>query len=447
MDSLEFKATGSLAAIFSFRLLGMFMVLPVLAIYAADLPFATPSLIGFALGIYGVTQAILQIPFGIWSDKLGRRPIIYLGLILFAFGAIIAANATSIWGIIIGRGIQGAGAISAAVMAQLSDLTSEQNRTKAMALIGASIGVSFGLSLILGPIIAKWFGLSGIFWLTSFLAIIGILILAFIVPKNSPITHLDNDINPLSFWQLLRNTELLRLNLGIFVLHAILMATFIIIPLILVNDIGIANEHHWHIYLIALITGFIGMLPLMLYGEKKRRLRLSFISAVTILLLCEIFLYFNHYNLLHIVIGMVLFFTAFNLLEATLPSLISKISPAGCKGSAMGIYATCQFFGTACGAMIGGLLLQHYGINSVIIFCAILALVWLIFAANMNEPPYVVSTKIDLTNFNNKQNDVVLAKILRINGVFDAIITEDNLALYVKYDSKITKLATIKHVI
>jgi len=421
------------------------MVLPVLATYAINLPSANASLIGVALGIYGITQAVLQIPFGIWSDKIGRKPVIYLGLSLFALGAVIAANATSIWWIIVGRALQGSGAISAAVMALVSDLTNDENRTKAMAIIGSCIGLSFAVSLVLGPIIANWFGLSGIFWLTSILALSGMLILAYIIPNKKPSSDLDADINPNSFINVLLNVELLRLNLGIFVLHAVLMATFLVIPLVLINEINLDKNHHWQIYLATLITGFAAMLPIMLYGEKKRQLKLSFVIAIVILLSGELFFYFFHYDILQILFAMFLFFMAFNLLEAMLPSLISKISPAGSKGTAMGVYATCQFLGTALGGIGAGFILQKLGINAVIIFCLCLVGAWLIIAAFMLEPPYVTSIKIVLSK--NNEPNLALHTALNLTGVRDAIIADDLQSLYIKYDNKVIKIEDIRYAI
>jgi len=446
MNKYELKITGALAAIFSFRLLGMFMVLPVLATYTLNLPNTTPALIGIALGIYGITQAILQIPFGIWSDKIGRKPVIYIGLALFALGAIIAASTNNIWGIIIGRAIQGSGAISAAVMAQVSDLTREQNRTKAMAIIGASIGTSFAFALILGPVLAKLGGLNLIFWFTAFLSISGMVILALVIPNNPPIYNAETNINQHNLWQLLANLQLMRLNLGIFVLHALLMATFVIIPLTLV-DTGLLKEQHWWVYLVALIAGFILMLPIMIYGEKMQHLRFSFIAAIMILLVCEIFMYFYHSNITYILIGLILFFTAFNLLEATLPSLISKIAPSGSKGSAMGIYATCQFLGTALGGIGAGFLLQHLDNNAVITACIAFAGVWLICAISMQEPPYLTTIKINLTTKQQEQSHLILNSVRNLNGVKNVVINEDKTILYVKFDSKLIQVANIEHVI
>jgi len=447
MNKHELKITGALAAIFSFRLLGMFMVLPVLTIYTLSLTGANSKLIGVALGIYGITQAILQIPFGIWSDKIGRKPIIFLGLILFALGAIIAANADSIWGIIIGRAIQGSGAISAAVMAQISDLIYEQNRTKAMAIIGASIGASFALSLVLGPILARWWGLSGIFWFTVFLSACGILILILVIPNHPPTFNDETNINPTSFWYLLSNLQLMRLNLGIFILHALLTATFVVIPLILIGDVGLPKEQHWWIYLTSVLAGFVLMLPIMIYGEKFHHLRLSFITAIIILLSCEIFIYFYHATLTNILISLILFFTAFNLLEATLPSLMSKIAPAGNKGSAMGIYATCQFLGTALGGVGAGFILQHSNSSVVIFGCIILAIIWLICALSMQEPDYLSTLKITLSGYSKDQSNLIVERVLKLNGVTNAMVNQDKTSLFIKFNSKIIKPANIEHVI
>ncbi|MGH8352010.1 MAG: MFS transporter, partial [Pseudomonas sp.] len=252
MSAGETRAAGGLALVFAFRMLGMFMVLPVLATYGMDLAGATPTLIGLAIGAYGLTQALLQIPFGMLSDRIGRRPVIYLGLLVFAAGAALAANADSIWGVIAGRVLQGAGAISAAVMALLSDLTREQHRTKAMAMIGMSIGLSFAVAMVVGPLLTRAFGLSGLFWSTAGMALLGLLIVAFGVPRaDHPLQHRESAVARQALGTTLRHPDLLRLNLGIFVLHAILMASFVVLPLALVEKAGLPKEEHWWVYLTA----------------------------------------------------------------------------------------------------------------------------------------------------------------------------------------------------
>ena len=344
MSSSETRAAGGLAMVFAFRMLGMFMVLPVLATYGMDLAGSTPALIGLAIGAYGLTQAVLQIPFGMLSDRIGRRPVIYVGLLIFAAGSVLAANADSIWGVIAGRVLQGAGAISAAVMALLSDLTREQHRTKAMAMIGMSIGLSFAVAMVIGPLLTRAFGLSGLFWATGAMALLGILIVAGIVPKDAgPLQHRESGVAAQALWPTLKHVDLLRLDFAILALHAVLMASFVALPLALVEQGGLVKEEHWWVYLTALLIGFFGMVPFIIYGEKKRQMKRVLLGAVSVLLVCELYFAFFGSSLRALVLGIVVFFTAFNLLEASLPSLVSKVAPAGGKGTAMGVYSTSQF--------------------------------------------------------------------------------------------------------
>ena len=311
MSAAEGKAAGGLAMVFAFRMLGMFMVLPVLATYGQELAGSTPALIGLAIGAYGLTQALLQIPFGVLSDRIGRRPVIYAGLLIFAAGSVLAANADTIWGVIAGRVLQGAGAISAAVMALLSDLTREQHRTKAMALIGMSIGVSFALAMVTGPLVTRAFGLSGLFWITAGLALLGIVIVAGMVPKaTAALQHRESGVARQALGGILRHRELLRLDLGIFILHAILMASFVALPLTLVEQAGLPRDEHWWVYLVAMLVGFFAMVPFIIYGEKKRQMKRVLVGAVALLLVCELYFWQLGHSLAALVIGAILFFMA-----------------------------------------------------------------------------------------------------------------------------------------
>ncbi|UVE17315.1 MFS transporter [Pseudomonas sp. LS44] len=436
MSGGETRAASGLALVFAFRMLGMFMVLPVLATYGMDLAGATPALIGLAIGAYGLTQAVLQIPFGMLSDRIGRRPVIYVGLLIFAAGAVLAANADSIWGVIAGRILQGAGAISAAVMALLSDLTREQHRTKAMAMIGMSIGVSFAVAMVTGPLLTRAFGLSGLFWVTAGMALVGIAIVALMVPRSAgPLQHRESGVAREAFAATLRHPDLLRLDLGIFVLHAILMASFIALPLSLVENGGLPKEEHWWVYLTALLVGFFGMIPFIIYGEKKRQMKRVLFGAVAVLMLCELFFWRFGTSLRALVLGTVAFFTAFNLLEASLPSLISKVSPAGGKGTAMGVYSTSQFLGAAAGGILGGWLFQHGGLGVVFLGCAALCAIWLAFAVTMREPPYVTSLRLPLSPVAVRDAGLI-ERLLAVDGVTDAVVVVEEAALYIKVDSE-----------
>ncbi|WP_459207550.1 MFS transporter [Pseudomonas sp. MLB6B] len=446
MSGTETRAAGGLALVFAFRMLGMFMVLPVLATYGMDLAGATPALIGLAIGAYGLTQAVLQIPFGMISDRIGRRPVIYLGLLVFALGSVLAAQADSIWGVILGRVLQGAGAISAAVMALLSDLTREQHRTKAMAMIGMSIGLSFAVAMVVGPLLTSAFGLSGLFLATGALAVVGLAIVAFVVPSaHSTLSHRESGVARQALGPTLRHPDLLRLDLSIFVLHAILMASFIALPLAYVGA-GLPKEEHWWVYLTALLISFFAMVPFIIYGEKKRKMKRVLLGAVGVLLLVEVFFWQWADNLRGLVIGTVIFFTAFNLLEASLPSLVSKVSPAGGKGTAMGVYSTSQFLGAALGGILGGWLYQHGGLSVVFLGCAALCVVWLVGTVGMNEPPYVTSLRLPLTP--EAMRDAGLAeRLMAVPGVTDAVVVADEAAIYIKLDTKILDRTTLERLV
>lgn len=444
MNAEERRATSGLSLVFAFRMLGMFMVLPVLATYGQDLSGATPFLLGLAIGAYGLTQAVLQIPFGMLSDRVGRLPVIYIGLLIFAAGSVVAGMSDSVWGVIAGRVLQGAGAISAAVMALLSDLTREQHRTKAMAVIGISIGISFAVAMVVGPLVTRGFGLSGLFWFTAAMAILGMFIIAFAVPKaTTQLQHRESGVAPDALASTLRNTALLRLDFGIFALHALLMASFIALPLTLIEYGGLPKEEHWWVYLIALFVGFFAMLPFIIYGEKQRQMKRVFIGAISVLLFSELFFWWFGHSLVLLVIGTIIFFTAFNLLEATLPSLISKIAPAGAKGTAMGVYSTSQFLGAAVGGMLGGWLFSVGGASVVFAGCAALAALWLVFAANMQEPPYVTSVRLPVAPAAMQETQWLKALSSQA-GVMEAVLVAEEAAVYVKFDTQIIDRTSVE---
>jgi MFS family permease len=387
MSPLERRATAGLAGIYGLRMLGLFLILPVFALYAEALP-GSPShtLIGVALGAYGVTQAILQIPFGWASDRFGRKPVIYFGLLLFAFGSFLAAATHNIHVIILGRALQGAGAISAAVMAMAADLTSDQNRAKAMALIGASIGVTFALSLVLGPWLYASIGIPGIFALTGVLALCAMAVVRVLIP-TPPVSSFHDDAEPQAekFVDILRDSQLMRLNYGAFALHAVLMALFVVLPFALRNA-GLDGNHHWQVYLPVVALSFVVMLPAMLYADRARKTKAVFALGVATLLAGAVLLAEFDDSLLNISFGLLVFFAAFNLLEALLPSLVTRTAPPGAKGTAIGVYSSIQFFGAFFGAAVGGWLSEGYGSEGVFLFCALLILLWGILALTMRAP-------------------------------------------------------------
>ena len=442
MSASETRAASGLALVFAFRMLGMFMVLPVLATYGMDLQGATPALIGLAIGAYGLTQALLQIPFGMLSDRIGRLPVIYLGLLIFALGAVLAAMADSIWGVIAGRILQGAGAISAAVMALLSDLTREQHRTKAMAMIGMSIGLSFAVAMVVGPLLTRAFGLSGLFWVTAAMALLGGVIVATLPRAQQHLRHRESGVARQALGSTLRHPDLLRLDFSILALHAILMASFVALPLALVEEAALPKDEHWWVYLAALMIGFLAMIPFIIYGEKKRQMRRVLLGAVGVLLLCELFFWQFGHGLWALVIGMVIFFTAFNLLEASLPSLISKVAPAGGKGTAMGVYSTSQFLGAGVGGILGGWFYQLGGLEWVFAGCAGLGALWLLVVWRMREPPYVTGLRLALSDNALAKPDLE-AQLLAVAGVSDAVVLADEGAAYVKVDAQVVDRAAL----
>ncbi|WP_417779712.1 MFS transporter [Stutzerimonas xanthomarina] len=446
MSASETRAASGLALVFAFRMLGMFMVLPVLATYGMDLQGATPALIGLAIGAYGLTQAVLQIPFGVISDRIGRLPVIYFGLLIFAAGAVLAATADSIWGVIAGRVLQGAGAISAAVMALLSDLTREQHRTKAMAMIGMSIGVSFAVAMVVGPLLTSAFGLSGLFWVTAGMAALGILVVAAIPRAPAHIRHRESGVARQALGATLRHPDLLRLDFSIFALHAVLMASFVALPLALVNEAALPKEQHWWVYLAALVVGFFGMVPFIIYGEKKRQMKRVVLGSVAVLLLSELFLWWFGNQLWLLVAGMIVFFIAFNLLEASLPSLISKVAPAGGKGTAMGIYSTSQFLGSGLGGVLGGWLFQLGGLGPVFAGCAALCALWFVVTWSMREPPYVTGLRLPLSA-GAACNPALTEQIMAVTGVSDAVVIGEESAAYLKVDMKTLDRAALDRLV
>jgi len=376
MTALERRSVGALALLYCFRMLGLFMVLPLLALYAADLPGATPALVGLALGVYGLTQALLQVPLGWLSDRVGRKAVIVTGLLVFALGSAIAATADSITGIILGRILQGAGAIASTVMALVSDLTREEQRTKAMAVVGISIGASFMLALVLGPAVAALGGLPTVFWFTALLALSGVGILLGLVPTPAAAGAPAAFASPArAFRASFASPRLRRLNMGVFVLHFVLTASFLVVPRLLEQSLGIDRGRHWMVYLPVLLLSLAGMVPLMMMAERLGRLRQAFLLAIA--LVAAAVAAIDLLSASPLLYGALwLFFSGFNYLEATLPSLLSKAVDIGGRGAAMGVYSTCQFLGAFAGGGGGGWLLQHVGPDALTGACLLLAAAW-----------------------------------------------------------------------
>lgn len=391
MTPQERRAVGSLALLYAFRMLGLFMVLPLLALYAADMPGATPTMLGLALGVYGLSQALLQIPLGWLSDRIGRKPVIIGGLIVFGIGSLVAASADSVGGIVFGRVLQGAGAIASTVMALVADLTSAQQRTKAMALVGMSIGLSFAVALILGPVVASVGGLSGVFAFTAVLAVIGIFIVYLLVPTpQSKSSGGDALARAGHLSQALRDLGLLRLNVGVFILHFILMACFLMVPAGLEVIVGVDRDHHWQVYLPVLVLSVVAMMPLMILAERKQQMRMAFLIGIFLVPL-GIGILGSVGSPALFVFGLWLFFVGFNYLEATLPSLVSKTGFEGGRGTAMGVFSTSQFMGAFFGGAAGGWILQHYHEGGLVLVCVLLGLLWWIIVHRSSQPLVAVA--------------------------------------------------------
>jgi MFS family permease len=389
MSALEIRAGLSLGSLFALRMLGLFVILPVFAVHAPTLRGGDDLvLVGIALGAYGLTQAMLQIPFGMAADRFGRKRVILAGLLLFAAGSFIAAGAQDIWVTIAGRVVQGAGAISAAVMALAADLTREEHRTKTMAMIGASIGLVFALSLVLGPELYQAVGMAGIFALTGVLSLAGIGVLYKVVPPE-PVVHADyaSDMGRAALAAVLRDPELLRLNFGILALHMMQMAMFVVVPPLLVERAGLPVAAHWHVYLPVVLLSFVLMIPPLLAAERHGRSRRLFLGSIALLVAAQVGLTWWATGLVTIAACLLGFFVAFNLLEAAIPSLVTRVAPPRAKATALGVYNTTQAFGLFAGGALGGLLAKHYGAAGVFAAAAALGLVWAAVAAGMRIPP------------------------------------------------------------
>ncbi len=436
MTPIEKRAAFSLAGIFSLRMMGLFMILPVFALFATDIEGATPVMIGLAIGIYGLTQALFQIPFGMMSDRFGRKPIIALGLVIFAIGSVVAATSDSMMGIIIGRALQGSGAIAAAVMALAADLTREEHRTKAMAVIGMSIGLSFTASLVLGPMLYGVIGVPGIFWMTAVLAIGGIFVLKYAVPTPVRCTfHRDAEPVPGYFIGVLKNEQLQRLDFGIAALHIILTATFIALPFALRDHAGLEVADHWYVYLPVLLLSLALAIPFIIIAEKKRRIKEVFVAAVIGITVAELALVIFYDSLIGIYLALGCFFIAFNTLEALLPSLIAKFAPADKKGTAMGVYSTSQFLGAFIGGLAGGAVYGAWGLGGVFGFCTLIAGAWVYVAWGMETPRYLSNFLLHVGAVPEDQVARLEHDLKQVKGVVEVLYVAEEGTAYLKVKS------------
>ncbi|HEY1736805.1 MAG TPA: MFS transporter [Methylovirgula sp.] len=433
MTPNELRATGSLAAVFALRLLGLFMIYPVFSAYAHHLQGTTPFLIGVALGAYGLTQGLLQIPFGLVSDKIGRKPVIALGLAFFGFGSIVAALSSSIYGVILGRILQGTGAVGSVVLALVADLTREEVRTRAMAGVGITIGLSFVVAIVVGPLIDSAIGVQGIFWITAGLALIGIAITLWLVPTPQKIVvHRDAEAVPSLFARVLSDPQLLRLDFAIFALHAILTASFLAVPPLIASSLHLAGRNDWMVYLPILLASVVLMVPVIIVAEKGGRMKEVFLASIALLAASLVALAFGGSIGAVVILALVGFFTAFNIMEAMLPSLVTKSAPADAKGTATGIYSSLQFLGIFVGGVGGGWANSVAGAKGVFIFTVLVAVIWLILAATMSRPRKVSNYLVHLTCKDEAGAAAIEAKLKSVPGVIEAVVVRD--VAYLKID-------------
>ncbi|MGH8426724.1 MAG: MFS transporter [Gammaproteobacteria bacterium] len=427
LTGTERRAAASLAGIFGLRMFGLFLLYPVFAPYARHLAGATPLLIGLALGIYGLTQAGLQLPFGIASDRLGRKPVITLGLVLFVVGSVVAALAHGIGGIIIGRAVQGAGAVGAATLALTADLTRVEQRTKAIGIIGIGIGLAFGLAVIAGPVVNARVGLGGIFWLTAALGLAGLVVLWSTVP--TPLVsrrHRETEPIPALVGRVLADRQLIRLYGSIFALHAMLAALFLVIPLLLLRVPGLDAGNEWMFYLPVLAIGLALMLPMVIYAESRRRIKPVALTAILALAATAFALGFLPAELIPLGVVLVVFFGAFTLMEALLPSLVSRLARPEAKGTALGVYSTSQFLGIFVGGLVGGWLQGRFGAVGLCVFVAAIGLLWLPLFATLAMPRALASRMLAVSVHDNSEAQRLTAALEAVPGVEEAVVFGDD---------------------
>ena len=434
----ERRATFSLSLIYVVRMLGLFIVLPVFSLFSAHYSNSTPFLMGLAIGIYGVLQACLQVPFGMLSDRIGRKKVITLGLLMLFAGSVIAATSTSIYGVILGRALQGSGAISAALMALAADLTRDEQRTKVMASLGASIGFAFVLALILGPLLIGWFSIDGLFWLTAVSALVGLVLLHTAVPDPDRCHYsADTGANVQTMKRLLRDRQLLRLDASIFMLHLLITAVFFSVPLAL-RDAGLGSDQQWLIYLPAVLLSIGIMVPLIILGERRamRGVLLSCVAGIgfTQLIFAGPSLLSLPASVFVLFIGVTVFFSFLNTLEALLPSLVSRLAPAAAKGSAMGIYSSSQFLGAFVGGAGAGWLYGVWGATGLYAVMGLLCVLWIALLLGFRAPRKMATHRRVLSESERQHSDGVMAELQAIQGVEEVVIKVDEGVAYMKVD-------------
>ncbi|WP_025652642.1 MULTISPECIES: MFS transporter [Psychrobacter] len=432
MNSVEKRAILGVGGIFALRMIGLFMIVPVFSVYGDNYAHATPFLIGLAVGIYGLGQAIFQIPMSLAADKFPRKPIIFLGLVLFALGGIIAANATDIYEVIIGRALAGSGAVSAVLMALLADVTREEMRTKAMATMGLTIATSIMLAFAFGPLLVGSLGISGLFWLTAGFAVLAMLLLFFVPTPLRVLKHnLDNKSIGQQLATVLKIGDLNRLHIGIFALHLTMTAIFVILPHQLNDVMGLSVRQQGLVYLPLLFIGFAVAIPFIIIAEKKRKMRQVFLAAIGLMTAALAILALGSQVGIGIILGLLLYFMGFNLLEATIPSWISKRAPVANKATAMGLNSSSQFFGAFVGGAMGGLLLSQPNLLAWGILAAVMA-VALILIIPIADPPYLSSTTVTIPKNINIQD--WSQQMLAVDGVDELVVMAKEQVAYLKLD-------------
>ena len=434
MNSTEKRAALTLSSVFALRMLGLFMLLPVFSIVGQSLDGYTPALIGLAIGAYGLTQAIFQIPFGWLSDRFGRKPIIFFGLVLFVIGSLVAAFSDHIYGVIAGRFLQGCGAIASAIMALAADLSRDNQRTKIMASIGMSIGAAFALAMILGPGLTSWIGLKGIFLLIAALAVVAILVIYFLTPEpEEQFAQKDSIASRNQFSMIFKDGQLMRLNFGIFTLHFLLTSFFVAFPHRLIGlDIDLA-EHSW-LYLVTMVAAVILMLPMIIFAEKKRQHSRMMLAGVMLIAIVQFCFGMFQFPLAIVVIAMIVYFTGFNLMEALLPSMISRIAPLSGKGTALGVYSTSQFAGAFLGGPVAGMIMQYKGMDGIYLVGAFMAILWAILLLGLKNPPALTSYTLTMPDVAKDAFPSLIDEIKAIEGVSEAIALPEAGAVYLKVD-------------
>lgn len=447
LNTLERRSIATLSTLIGLRMFGLFLILPVFALYAPTLQGATPQMVGLALGAYGLTQALLQVPFGLLSDRYGRKLLLTVGLLLFALGSFVAAMSSSIEGVILGRALQGSGAISAVILATLADLTREQQRTKAMAVVGVSIGFSFVLALMLGPVLGQWAGLSGLFWITAWLAVAVLPLVWWTVPAVN-LASSDPEVQPVRAQAraIFFNAQLLRLDIGIFILHMLLTALFIAVPFAVRDTLGLGTGQHWQVYVPVLLCSGLAMVPLLIYGMRRRQTFRVFRLAIVILLAAEILLAVGSGSAVLLVGSLWLFFVGFNLLEAMLPSLMSRLAPAASKGTALGIYNTFQFAGVFAGGIAGGFTYGLWGGMGVFVFACVSIVLWLVVALTGPVPALLESLTVRLEHLSEQEVTDIQVRLRRVTGVHEIVVLPGRYMAYLKVDPDLVDHDALKNV-